>query len=77
MARHIWGDETGRIYRAVVTVTYETGKVTPFAYGPYSSQGAAKRQATREAAYFERWGNTVSVTSQIESAFVFWEPFSG
>jgi hypothetical protein len=73
MARHIWGDESGRVYRALITVEFESGKVQQFSYGPYSSVGAAKRQATCEAQYFERWVSTLRIQREIQSAAIVWE----
>lgn len=70
MARHISADSTGYVYRALVTVEFEDGRVSEHTYGPYTKRSSAKAQMTREIRYYSTWRTAAGVVGKVQSAYL-------
>jgi hypothetical protein len=71
--------EAGWYYRAVVTRTFDHGKVVRYVYGPYVAESHAKAQITAHESLakqsrspYRNPEHAFSATGHIESAEVIW-----
>jgi hypothetical protein len=77
MARDMHTDNA-RVFRAVVTVTFDNGTVSTYAYGPYTASGPARRMLTKEVRMWERrslseFYGEFTVAGAVEAASLSWE----
>ncbi|MFE5851995.1 hypothetical protein ACFQ61_02045 [Streptomyces sp. NPDC056500] len=80
MARHIAPDETGHVYRAVITITPHTREPYTKHEGPYGTAAAAQGRVTFWTNHYadrdedDELTGTSRATGHIEQGKTVWEP---